>query len=285
MRRGIVENQIRQAKAQEDASRVALERLREGARPQEIRVAEAAVAQALAEVERRRNDFQRISTLLERGAVSRQEYDAARAASVSAEQSLEAARERLALLQEGPRKEEIAEAEARFRGAQAGVGIAESGRLELDIQVQSLQAARARERELMAQLDAAKTQLGYTEIRSPMSGVVLLRNVEEGEVVSSGTPVVTIGDIENLWMNIYVPETQTGLVRLGAPARIRVDSFPGEDFMGTISFIASQSEFTPKTIQTEEERVRLVYRVKISLTNSGQKLKPGMPADAEVALQ
>jgi HlyD family secretion protein len=243
------------------------------------------VAQAEAEVERRRNDFQRISELLERGAVSRQEYDAARAASVSADEALEAARERLALLREGARKEEIAEAEARVRAAQAAMGIAESGRKEIEIQLQVIQAARARERELAAQLEAARTQLGYTEIRSPISGVVLLRNVEAGEVVSSGTPVVTVGDIENLWMNIYVPETQTGLVRLGDPTVVRVDSFPDEQFEGSVSFISSQSEFTPKTIQTEEERVRLVYRVKVSLINTGQKLKPGMPADAEIMLR
>ena len=144
-----------------------------------------------------------------------QEFDAARAACLSAEEPLQAARERLALMREGSRTEEIAEAEARLRAAQAGVGIAEAGRKEIDVQRQVLEAARARERELQAQLEAAKTQLGYTEIRSPIDGVVLLKNVEGGEVVNSGTPVVTVGDIENLWMNIYIPETQTGLVKLG----------------------------------------------------------------------
>lgn len=285
MRRGVVENQIKQAQSQADASRMVVERLREGTRPQEIRVAEAAVAQAEADLERRKNDFQRMSSLLERGAVSRQEHDASRAAYVAAESSLQAARERLALAREGSRKEEVAEAEARLRAAQAGAGIAESGRKEIDIQRQALEAARARERELRAQLEAAKTQLSYTEIRSPIPGVVLTKNVEGGEVVNPGTPVVTVGDIDNLWMNIYVPETQTGLVKLGQLVRVTVDSFPNRNFTGKVTFISSKSEFTPKTIQTEEERVKLVYRVKVSLENTQQQLKPGMPADAEIQLQ
>ena len=150
------------------------------------------------------------------------------------------------------------------------------------MQRRALEAAKARERELRAQLDAAKTQLSYAELKSPISGVVLLKNVENGEVVNPGTPVVTVGDIDNLWMNIYIPETQTGAVKLGQAVRVHVDSFPDESFPGKVTFISSQSEFTPKTIQTEEERVKLVYRVKVSLEPTGQKLKPGMPADAEI---
>jgi HlyD family secretion protein len=245
-------------------------------------VAETAVAQAEAELTRRRNDLERIEVLLERGAVSKQEYDAVHTASVSAEESLRAARERLALAREGARREDVAEAEAYLRAAQANAGIAEAGESEIEIQVQTVQAARARERELQAQLDAARTQLGYTEVHSPIAGVVLLQNVESGEVVNSGTPVVTVGDIDNLWMNIYVPETQMGFLQHGTPVSVRVDSFPEEAFIGSVSFISSQSEFTPKTIQTQEERVRLVYRVKVSLKNIDQKLKPGMPADAEI---
>jgi HlyD family secretion protein len=109
--------------------------------------------------------------------------------------------------------------------------------------------------------------------------------VESGEVVNPATPVVTLGDIENVWMNLYIPETQTGHVNLGQRALIRVDSFPHETFEGKVTFISSESEFTPKTIQTPEERVKLVYRVKVSIMNPDRKLKPGMPADAELILQ
>jgi HlyD family secretion protein len=285
LRQGVVENQIKQAESQAEAARMASDRLREGARPQEIKVAEAAVAQAEADLERRRNDFQRLSGLLERGAISKQEYDAARSSYLSAETNLNAARERLALTREGARKEDIGEADARLRAAQAAVGIAAAGSKEVDMQRRALDAARARERELEAQREVAKTQLGYTEVRSPIDGVVLTKNVEGGEIVNPGTAVATIGDIQNLWINIYIPETQTGLVKLGQTVAVRVDSFPNEQFAGKITFISSESEFTPKTIQTEEERVKLVYRVKVSLENTGQKLKPGMPADAIISLR
>jgi HlyD family secretion protein len=284
MRQGVIENQIQQARGQADASQFVVERLREGTRPQEIRAAEATVAQAEAEEQRRRNDFQRMTSLLESDAVSRQEWEASRSASVAAQSAVTSAVEHLRLLREGPRREEILEAEARLRAAEAGIGIAQAGRREIEIQREALQAARARERELAAQLDAARTQLGYTEIKSPIDGVVLLQNVESGEVVNSSTPVVTVANIDALWMNIYIPETQTGLVKLGQPVSVRVDSFPNEAFKGKVTFISSESEFTPKTIQTEEERVKLVYRVKVSLENTRQKLKPGMPADAEIAI-
>jgi HlyD family secretion protein len=127
--------------------------------------------------------------------------------------------------------------------------------------------------------------LAYTEIRSPLDGVVLTKNVESGEVVSPGTPVVTVANIAELWMNIYIPETQTGLVKLGQEVRVGVDSFPGESFKGTITFVSSESEFTPKTILTQEERIKLVYRAKVALEDAQQRLKPGMHADAEIELK
>jgi HlyD family secretion protein len=283
LRQNVVNNQIRQAQGQADAAQIAVERLQEGSRPQEIKVAEAAVTQAEADLERRKNDFDRLSGLLQRGAISQQEYDAVRQAYLAAQTTLTAALERLALAKEGPRKEDIAEAQARSRSAQAGVGVAKSGQKEIDMQKRAVDSARAHERELRAELDAAKTQLGYSEIKSPIDGVVLLKNIESGEVVNPGTPVVTVGDIQNLWMNIYVPETKTGMVKLEQSVFVHVDAFPSEYFSGNVSFISSESEFTPKTIQTEEERVKLVYRVKVTLVNKNQKLKPGMPADAEIS--
>lgn len=282
LRRNVVDNQIKQAQSQADAARMQLERLREGNRPQEIQVAEAAVAQAQAELDRRKNDFDRMTSLLDRGAVSRQEYDAAQSAYLTAQSAVQAAREKLALAREGARREDIGEAEARLRAAEAGVGVAQSGRGEVEVQRKVLDAALARERELQAQLDAANTEFRYTQIQSPIEGVVLVKSVESGEFVNAGTPVVTLGDIDNLWMNIYIPETQTGLVNLGDEVGIKVDAFPNETFRGRVTFISSESEFTPKTIQTQEERVKLVYRVKVSLENTGRKLKPGMPADAEI---
>jgi HlyD family secretion protein len=284
LRGGIVENQIAQARSQQDASRAAVDRLKTGSRPQEVRVAEADLAQAEALLIQRRADFERATQLIKEGVIAAQQLDAAQAALRTAEAAREAAKERLALSREGARREDIAEAEARLKGSQAGVGVAEAGRKEMDLQRAALDAARARERELRAQLDATKAQLGYAEIRSPLDGVVLTKNVESGEV-SPGTPVVTVANIAELWMNIYIPETQTGLVKLGQEVRVKVDSFPSETFTGKITFVSSESEFTPKTILTQEERIKLVYRAKVSLQDTQQRLKPGMQADAEIDLK
>ena len=285
MRRDVVESQIHQANSETEASRMSVERIRNGTRPEEIRVAESAAAQAEADLERRRSDFQRMQKLLEGGVTSRQEFDAAQSAFRMAETAVAAARERLALAKEGSRREDLAEAEARLKATQAGAAVAEAGRKGVDIEHQALDSLRAHERELRAQLDAANTQLTYTEIHAPIDGVVLTKNVESGEVVNPGTPVVSIANIDALWMNIYVPEAQTGLVKLGQAVRVQVDSFPDETFNGTVTFVSSESEFTPKTIQTPEERIKLVYRVKVSLENTQQRLKPGMPADAEILLK
>jgi len=285
LRRDVLEQQIAQARGQADAMASVAQKQRVGSRPQEIRVAEAELKQAEAILVERKNDFTRISDLAKRDVLSQKELDAATSQLRAAETNRDAAAERLALAQEGARKEDVAEAEAHVKSAQAGVGIAEAGRKEVDIQAVALATARARERELYAQLKAAQTMLEHTEIRSPLTGVVLTKNVENGEFVSPGTPVVTIADIDNLWMNVYIPEAQMGFVKLDQPVDIRVDSFPNETFKGKVTFISAKSEFTPKTIQTPEERIKLVFRVKVSIENTNQRLKPGMPADAEVRLQ
>jgi len=282
MRGDVVEGQIEQARGEAQASRVAADRVREGLRPQEVRVAEADLAQAEAQLTQLRADFDRTSNLFKEGVVPRQQLDAAEAALRTAESAREAANQRLALAREGSRRQDIAEAEARAETAQAGVSVAQAGRTDIEIQRAALNAAQAREKELRAQLEAAKTQSSSTEIRSPLNGVVLTKNVEAGEFVNPGTPVVTIANIDDLWMNIYIPETRTGLVKLGQSVRVTVDSFPRESFNGKITFVSAESEFTPKTIVTQEERIKLVYRTKVSLENTQQKLKPGMPADAEI---
>ena len=113
-----------------------------------------------------------------------------------------------------------------------------------------------------------------------MTGVVLSKNIEPGEYVSPGTPVVTVTDIGHVWLRAYVNETDLGRVRLGQKVAVHTDTFPGKAYEGTVAFIAPEAEFTPKTIQTTKERVKLVFRIKIDLDNPNGELKPGMPADA-----
>ncbi len=134
-------------------------------------------------------------------------------------------------------------------------------------------------------LALAETRLGYATLSAPISGVVLSENVEAGEYVAPGTPVVTVGDLKNVWLRAYINETDLGRVKVGQAVRLTTDTFPDKVYKGHLSFIASEAEFTPKNVQTEKERVKLVYRVKIEIPNPRMELKPGMPADAEIVLK
>ena len=135
-----------------------------------------------------------------------------------------------------------------------------------------------------AALTVARTQFGYTVLESPQAGVVLRKHVEPGEMIAAGTPVVTIADLRNIWLKIYIPEPQLGRMKLGQTAEITTDSYPGKVYRGTVIFINSEAEFTPKNVQTQEERVKLVFAVKVAVDNPDQELKAGMPADARIQL-
>lgn len=227
--------------------------LEAGSRPQEIAVAQAEVRHAEAELERLAAEFERQRDLLARNATSQQAYDRARAEYEVAKSQLEEVRERLELVEEGPRQEDIARARARLEQAEQGLGIAE-------------------------------IRLGYATLSSPISGTVLSENVEAGEYVVPGVPVVTVGDLVNTWLRAYVNETDLGRIKLGQRVCVSTDTYPGKAYAGELSFISSAAEFTPKNVQTAEERVKLVYRVKIDIPNPDLELKPGMPADADIWL-
>ena len=124
-----------------------------------------------------------------------------------------------------------------------------------------------------------------TRIHAPMDGVVLRKNVEVGETVGAGTPVFTIGNLMDPWVKVYVKEDKLGLVRLGQKASVTVDSLKNRSFDGTVTFVSSEAEFTPKTVQTDEERVKLVFGIKVKVANPGGELKPGMPADVRIPVK
>jgi len=133
-----------------------------------------------------------------------------------------------------------------------------------------------------ADLELIKTQLENAFITSPISGVVLARNFEEGEAVFVGARIFRIGDLNRAWLKIYLPETEIGKISLGSEAEVHVDAYPDEVYKGRVTWISREAEFTPKNIQTKEERADLVFAVKITIPNPEQKLLPGMPADAEI---
>jgi len=153
---------------------------------------------------------------------------------------------------------------------------------EFEIAEATWAMAQAKVKETEAALALAETRLGFAVLASPTHGVVLAKAVEPGEYVFPGAPVVTVANLEQVWMRAYVNETDLGRVHLGQKARLTVDALPTNRYEGVVTFIAPDSEFTPKNIQTTQERVKLVYRIKLELDNPNLDLKPGMPADAVI---
>jgi HlyD family secretion protein len=144
--------------------------------------------------------------------------------------------------------------------------------------------ARANLNQANANLGLSRVNLDYTILRAPSSGVITVREAELGEVAAPGTPIVTLADLDHIWLRAYIDETDLGRVHWGQDATITTDTYPGKTYHGRISFIASDAEFTPKSVQTYKERVTLVYRIKIDIDNSSHELKPGMPADSTIDL-
>lgn len=143
-------------------------------------------------------------------------------------------------------------------------------------------ASNAKVEQLKASLDLAQTRLEFTDLASPLDGFILVKSSLAGEVVKPGTPVFTAIDLHNIWVTAYINEKDLGKVKFGQPADVVTDTYPGKKYKGEVSFVSSQAEFTPKFIQTQEERVKLVYRIKVRVDNSSLELKPGMPADAYI---
>jgi HlyD family secretion protein len=269
--------EIAEAEAAANQAQARLEELQAGSRPQEIAAAEAAYQSAHADAKRLADDLDRYSGLYKKQLVSTQRYEAARTASQMADARERQAREHLDLVKEGPRKEDIAQARDSYTQAQQRYTLVKIGPRREDIE-----QARARLDQARQSMALAETRLGYGTLVSPMSGVVLSKSIEPGEYVSAGTPIVTVADLENVWLRAYVNETDLGRVKLGQRVRVTTDTYPGKAYEGQVSFISSQAEFTPKSVQTEKVRVKLVYRIKIDIRNPNMELKPGMPADAEI---
>jgi HlyD family secretion protein len=154
----------------------------------------------------------------------------------------------------------------------------DSSKTAYDIAVSQLQMSRA-------SLKTSEVRLRDSVIYASLTGIVLRKNVEEGETVTAGTSIVTIGDLENPWIKVYVKEDKLGLVKLGQTAQITTDSYPRMIYEGAVTYISSEAEFTPKNVQTREERVKLVFGVKVSMKNVNSELKPGMPADVKIPIK
>jgi membrane fusion protein YbhG len=225
-----------------------------GTRSQDIAAARQSVLDADADLEQRKKDYGRYEALYKKDEITGQTRDQAATNVTRAEATYKRAQEILNELVEGTRKEQLAVDRANVQLAQQN-------------------------------LDLSQVRLGYTTLRAPFDGVILVRQAEPGEVVVPGTPIVTLADLIHIWLRVYLPETDLGKLRWGQGVDVRTDTFPGKVYHGRVAMIASNAEFTPKSVQTPEERVTLVYQVKIDIDNPRYELKPGMPADAYIQVQ
>jgi HlyD family secretion protein len=228
-------------------------KLEKGYRPQEIREAEAQVGKTQADLMNKKLDYERYENLYKRKVVPALTRDKFEADYLMAKESHKSAAEQYSMLKEGYRREDIDQSRGQFKQAQAS-------------------------------LELALTRLGYATINSPVNGVVLVRPMEPGMTAAVGAPVLTVGDMENIYFQGYIPETDLAKVKFGMKAYVTSDAYPGKKYPAWVSFISAKAEFTPKTVETYKERVTLVYRCKIRAHNLNYDLKPGMPAEAVILL-
>lgn len=269
--------EIAEARAQAEAARMTLEMARNGPRKQEIDAARAEVDGANADYEVARLSLDRIERLSASGVASRQDYDNARASFDRAAARRETARQRLDLLLAGTRREEVARAEREYQRAAARRALVERGARKEDIQAAQAQLNRAR-----ASLQQIDTQLSELEVKSPADAFVEVFRLRPGDLINPNSPVATLVETDRLWVRVYVPEPELGHLQLEKEVSVSVDTFPDERFTGRVEHIASRGEFTPRNVQTREERTHQVFAVRVRLDNSAQRLRAGMAADVVV---
>ena len=222
--------------------------LRKGARPQEIREAEEAQGAAKVRYDLAQADFTRFSSLYAEKVISRKEMDEVTARRDLAKNDLAAAGERLSLVRSGTRPDVLAAQEAEV------------------LRLEALGRVTA-------------SRVGDTVLASPLGGVVLSKNYEEGEFLPPGAVLATVADLSDCWVKVYLPSTVLGRVKAGGAADVRVDSFPDRVFRGKVRTVSDRAEFTPRQSLTTEERANLVFAVEVEVDNAESLLKPGMPAD------
>ena len=274
---------LRQAELRAAEARLA--EMLAGSRPQEVQQAQAAMNEARTQSDLAKSDWDRAERLFKNDDISAQQYDQFRTRLKATEMALQRAQESYALVKEGPRQEQIEAQRANVERARAALRLAEAGSIDLKRREQELETRRADIARSQAQVGVLESQRNDRTLASPVNGVVLTKSAERGEVLAAGAAILTLGDIDKPWVRGYIGERDLGRVKLGMPATVASDSYPGKEYKGRLTFISSEAEFTPKQIQTRDERVKLVYRIKIEVENPNHELKSNMPVDAVIRVQ
>lgn len=279
-----VEREIELRTAELRAVQAQLSEALAGSRPQEVQQAEAAVSDAKTQNAQAKADWDRAQKLFADEDISRAQYDQFKTRFDSTSALVRQAEMRLSIVREGPRKENIELVRAQVARAQAALKAAENNRLEVKRRELEAQGRLSEVDRAKAQVAVLDVQLNDATAEAPVDGVVLNKNADLGEVLNAGVPVITIGETARPWVRGYITEAQLGKVKLGDKVKVTTDSYPGKTYEGRVTFIASEAEFTPKQIQTQEERIKLVYRIKVELQNPNNELKLNMPVDAVITI-
>ena len=331
----LLDAQIGEAEAAVLAAQAQLDQVKAGARPEEIRVAEAVLAQAMAQQAGAKRAWDNAQAIMENPQELEDRIDQARAQLSLAEQAVEQAKANLHAAEvqrdgyPNPSSEYVMaqgyvaaaqaaldQARAQHAGAQqalqhlldmrdnpiemeAQVHAAEAAYYQAEAAVAAAQAkldllkagptseeiaaAQANVKQAEAAADALRVEREKTILRAPADGLIVSRSIEPGEIAAPGTTLLRLADLDQVRLTIFVPETQIGSVQLGQPVDVAVDAYPGRTFQGKVTLIAHEAEFTPRNVQTQQERTNLVFAVKVLLDNPDHLLKPGMPADATLA--
>jgi HlyD family secretion protein len=273
MLRGNRPEEIEEAGATARADKAALDEARNGPRREEIDQAKADYAATAADATNAEGFYQRMKKLVESDTISKQQFDDARDKRDAAAQRAESARQHLTMLEEGTRVEDVNAAEARYKQAEAAAELMRKGFRREDIE-----AARGRLAEAQGHVAELDAQLREAELTAPADAVVETVSVRPGDLVPAGRIVMTMLESSQLWVKVYVPETELARVHVGQQAAVRVDSFGGRAFAGHVGMIASEAEFLPRNVQVKSDREHEVFGVKVYVENAQQVLKSGMAA-------
>jgi multidrug resistance efflux pump len=275
MRAGFRPEEIAQAQARVDQLRAHYDKLMAGPREEEIAAGVARRQLAQAQLVRAQSTYQSVRDLFvaEQGAVSRDDLDRATEDLKVAESALEVRKQELLLLERGTRQEDKDEAAAQLAEAQQALLLAQNGYRQEDID-----KALATRDAAQAALDAIRKQREELVVKASIAGIVESIELRPGDLVTANAPIVTITDIDRLWVRAYLPEDELD-VKQGDKLRVTIDSFPGEDFLGEVTYVSPQAEFVPGNVQTPEDRSQQVFRIKVMLSEGKEKLRPGMAAD------
>ncbi|MEO7029225.1 MAG: efflux RND transporter periplasmic adaptor subunit [Acidobacteriaceae bacterium] len=265
--------EIVQADAQLRQQADALQESKNGPRPQEILAAGADFAAAQATAADAAANYSRMEPLVEHDVISRQQFDQVTAHKNATAQQAESLRQKVAILQAGTRPEYLRQADQRYQQALASDTLMHRG-----FRRQDIQAGHGRLAEAQAHVQEIEASLREANLAAPAAGVIEVVSVRPGDLVPPGQIVVSMLESSQLWVKVYIPETDLSRLRIGQVADVSIDAYPGRPFAGHIQEIASQAEFLPRNVQTRDDRQHLLFAVKVAVENANDVLKSGMSA-------